>query len=74
MTNREKLLHLSLRDLIMSIECAGYRSIDGIPHFCRLSMLSLESTKGPCDRHKGNCVNCIDEWLDSEEEQNEKSI
>lgn len=57
MTNRDKLLNMSLYDLIMSVNC--HRG-------CKLAVITDELLTQICYEHKGKCSECIADWLNRE--------
>lgn len=58
MTNRERLMKMSLYDLIMSME----------RNKCRLRMLTGNTAiYVRCAKFKSNCTKCVAKWLNEEE-------
>lgn len=63
MTNRDRLLNMSLYDLIMSLDYGGFMIVDGAARYCRLSMLTHTIDKSVCS---GDCSECIQRYLNEE--------
>ena len=58
MTNRDRLLSMSLYDLIMSANTG---------RFCRLAIFEDKELTGLCRKHKWECGKCVQEWLNMDE-------
>ena len=63
MTNRDRLLRMSLYDLIMSVNC--HRG-------CRLATFSDELLTELCSKHDHKCGECVNDWLNREAQQPHK--
>ena len=63
MTNRDKLLNMSLYDLIMSL--------NGGKH-CRLQLLNEYATTERCRKFKWNCSECLQAWLNEQAKYSNK--
>ena len=63
MTNRDKLLNMSLYDLIMSL--------NGGKH-CRLQLLNESVTTDRCRKYKWNCEECLQAWLNEQSKYSNK--
>lgn len=54
MTNRERLMKMSLYDLIMSVN---------LNRVCKLAVFTDEELTELCCKHKHQCDICIQKWL-----------
>ena len=61
MTNRDKLLNMSLYDLIMSTNV--YRG-------CKLATFTDELLTEICKKHDYKCDECVNDWLNREAQHN----
>ena len=61
MTNRDKLLNMSLYDLIMSVNC--HRG-------CKLAVFTDEELTELCNKYNRDCDKCVNDWLNRESKRN----
>lgn len=61
MTNRDKLLRMSLYDLIMSVN---------LHRGCKLAVVTDEELTELCSKHEHKCSECVNDWLNSEAKHN----
>ena len=61
MTNRDKLLRMSLYDLIMSVN---------LHRGCKLAVFTDEELKELCNKHERKCGECVNDWLNREAKHN----
>lgn len=61
MTNRDKLLRMSLYDLIMSVN---------LHRGCKLAVFTDEELTELCSKHEYKCGECVNDWLNSEAKHN----
>lgn len=57
MTNRDKLLNMSLYDLIMSVN---------LHRGCKLAIFTDEPLTELCTKYDRDCGKCVNEWLNRE--------
>ena len=61
MTNRDKMLRMSLYDLIMSVN---------LHRGCKLAVFTDEELTELCSKHEHKCGECVNDWLNSEAKHN----
>lgn len=69
MTNRDKLLSMSLYDLIMSLGNGGFVVINDTAKYCKLSTLTNIISSEHCKEMGCDCSKCIERYLNEEVKQ-----